>query len=239
MAFEDYDDYERSEVVAAWLRENAAAIISGIAIGLLLIFGINQWRDHQATHRVEAASQYQALSEAVGNDDAKLAQASLAKLQSEYKDTAYAVFSALKQADMRTEEGDLTGAAKALAWAENHAGNKAIKALTQLRLARIQFGQDKFTEALQTLAAMPAGSYTGLGAELRGDILAAQDEPEAARTAYQKALDYYTENQIPLVLVQMKMDNLAVTDTAAITSSEPTEPVKNVPGKAAEQAQKS
>ena len=49
MEFEAYDDYEQNERVVKWLRENGLSIGVGIVIGLVGIFGWQQWRSHQAS----------------------------------------------------------------------------------------------------------------------------------------------------------------------------------------------
>ena len=56
MAFEEYDEYEQSELVQKWLRENGVSIIVGIAIGLVGIFGWQQWRNHQARNEAQLRS---------------------------------------------------------------------------------------------------------------------------------------------------------------------------------------
>ena len=88
MAFDVLDEHEQGELVQKWLRENAMSIAIGIALGLLLIFGWQQWKAHRARHAADASAQYQALVDAFDakrNDDAKtLAEA----LRKDYPDTA-------------------------------------------------------------------------------------------------------------------------------------------------------
>ena len=59
MAFEEYDKYEQSELVQKWLRENGLSIVVGVAIGLVGIFGWQQWRKHQARIEGDASQLYQ------------------------------------------------------------------------------------------------------------------------------------------------------------------------------------
>lgn len=209
MAFNDYDDYEKSELVTQWLRENALAIISGIVLGLLLIFGINQWRNHQVTHRVEAANEYQTLLSAIQTGQQGAVEASASKLKSEYKNTAFAVFSSFQQASQAIAAGKPADAVMPLQWAREHASNAALKALAQLRLARVQLAAGDANAALETLETMPKGSYAGMAKALRGDALVALDKTAAARTAYQDALDSFEPGALVHNLVQLKLDNLA------------------------------
>lgn len=209
MAFEDYDDYEKSEHVVQWLRENATAIVSGIVLGLLLIFGIHQWRTHQATHRAEAATQYQQLMQAVNADNQKAVDAAAASLKDQYKDTPFAVFAALQQADLAVAAGKPADAEMPLKWAQAHAGDDSLKALAQLRLARVKLAAGQADAAIKTLDAMPKGSFAGQADELRGDALLALKRRDEARKAYQDALAAYDEGAPPRQLVQLKLDNLA------------------------------
>ena len=65
MSFDVLDEHEQGELVQKWLRENAVAIATGIALGLALIFGWQQWKVHRSTQDAAAAAQYQALADAV------------------------------------------------------------------------------------------------------------------------------------------------------------------------------
>jgi len=62
MAFEVLDEHEQGELVQKWLRENVLTILVGVGLGLVLIFGWQQWRSHRARHDLEAATQYEVLS---------------------------------------------------------------------------------------------------------------------------------------------------------------------------------
>ena len=59
MAFDEYDKYEQSELVQKWLRENGVSIVVGVLIGLVGIFGWQQWRSHQARNESAASQLYQ------------------------------------------------------------------------------------------------------------------------------------------------------------------------------------
>ncbi|MGB8715091.1 MAG: tetratricopeptide repeat protein [Rhodanobacteraceae bacterium] len=209
MAFEDYDDYEKSEHVVQWLRDNAWAIVSGIVLGLLLIFGVNQWRTHQATHRAGAAAQYQLMTDAIQAGNKNAIDAAASTLKDEYKDTPFAVFASLQQGELAVKNGSPAEAEMPLKWAREHAGDPALKALAELRLARVQLAAGSPQAAIGTIDALPKGSFAGPAAELRGDALLALKRQDEARKAYQAALDGYDEGAAPRRLVQLKLDNLA------------------------------
>ena len=114
MAFDVLDEHEQGELVQKWLRENTMSIAIGIALGLILIFGWQQWKAHRARHAADASAQYQALVDAFDakrNDDAKTIAEALRK---DYPDTAYATFAAMRLADLANDKGDLKAAAEDL-----------------------------------------------------------------------------------------------------------------------------
>lgn len=209
MAFDDYDDYEKDQHVLKWLRENAMAIVSGIVLGLLLIFGMNQWRTHQATHRADAAAQYELMTQAVQAGNQQAIDSAAATLKDKYKDTPFAVFAALQQAELAVKSGQLEQAEMPLMWAQKHAREGALKALAQLRLARVELSAGKADAAVKTLDAIQKGHYTGSAEELRGDALVVLKRDDEARIAYEAALEGYGEGAPPRGLVQLKLDNLA------------------------------
>lgn len=215
MAFEDYDEHEQGERVQAWLRENVGAIIGGIVLGLILIFGINQWRKYQATHAAEAAAVYQQFTQAVTAKDTAAITSASQRLQDKYKDTAFAVFAAFGKAERDAADGKNAEALKSLQWAKAHAGDDALRTLSELRIATVQIALGKADDALATLAALPADSYKPMALELRGDALAKLKRDGDARKAYTDALAAYDKNAPQRGLLQLKLDNLAVSGHGA------------------------
>lgn len=214
MAFNDaYDDYEQSEHVRQWLRDNGMAIVGGIILGLLIIFGLQQWRTHQANHRAQAADHYQQMVQALAANNETAANSVAGILQDKFKDTPYAVFAALQQAKAQVVAGQPAQALPKLAWAEQHAGDEALKALITLRTARVQLAAGKADLALTSLSKLPAKDLNGMALELRGDALVALKRDADARKAYTNALDVYDPDAPQRRLVQLKLDNLTVVGT--------------------------
>lgn len=209
MAFEVLDEHEQGELVRKWLRENAFSMLIGIALGIVLIFGWKRWEAHGVQRSAEAAAQFQALtdaSDAKRDEDAgKIADA----LRKDYSGTAYATLAAMYQADIASRKNDLPGAASALEWASQHAGDDALKYLATLRLARVKLAQNDADGALKLANSVPADNYPGLAGELRGDALVTLGQTDAARTAYQDALTHLAQQGgANRSLVQMKLDEL-------------------------------
>lgn len=207
MAFEAYDDYEQSEQLRKWLRENGLSIVVGIVLGLLLIFGWQQWRSHRAQHRAEAAARYDALQKATDVQQAEQADALADQLMKDYADTPYAAFAAGERALRLVDKGQLDQARTALNWAEAHAGNAALKSLFTLRLAKLDLAQDKADAALARLDKLPPGGYVALAQELRGDALVKLGRDADAHAAFAAALAALPAEAPQRGLLQVKLDD--------------------------------
>jgi predicted negative regulator of RcsB-dependent stress response len=208
MAFEAYDDYEQSERVQQWLRQNGLSIVVGIAIGLVGIFGWQQWNKHKAGHEAEAANLYQQIQAAVSSGKADGADTLTEQLLKDYTDTPYAMFAVSDRAQRQVQANQLDKAVESLNWAESHADNAELKALTEMRIAQVLLAQGKGADALAALDRMPPKSYEGSAQELRGDVLVKLGRPDDARKAYEAAKSALGENAPQSV--QMKIDDLAV-----------------------------
>lgn len=208
MAFEAYDDYEQSELVQRWLRQNGLSIVVGIAIGLVGIFGWQQWNKHKAGHEAEAANLYQQIQAAVSSGKADGADTLTDQLLKDYTDTPYAMFAVSDRAQRQVQANQLDKAVESLNWAESHADNAELKALTEMRIAQVLLAQGKGADALGALDRMPPKSYEGAAQELRGDVLVKLGRPDDARKAYEAAKSALGENAPQSV--QMKIDDLAV-----------------------------
>lgn len=220
MAFEVLDEHEQGELVQKWLRENAISLVVGVALGLVLIFGWQQWKAHRVRAGVEAATQFQALTSA--NDAKREADvASIAEaVRKDHPDTAYAVFAAMYQADAATRKNDLAAAASALEWAQQHADVAGLKSLATLRLARVKLAQGDADAAVKLLDAISKDDYAGLAGEVRGDALTKLGRVDAARTAYQEALSHLDPQAPNRSVVQMKLEDLAATPIVAGAASQ-------------------
>ena len=210
MAFEEYDKYEQSELVQKWLRENGVSIIVGIAIGLVGIFGWQQWRNHHARHEGEAAQLYQQVQIAQASGKPDTASQLTDQLMKDYAKSPFAVFAVSDRARQQVQAKQLDKAEQSLEWAESHAAAPELKSLTVLRIAQVELARGNGKDALATLDRIPAGSYQGLSQELRGDVLVKLGRSDEARKAYQAALSALGEDAPQRGALQMKLDDLAV-----------------------------
>lgn len=210
MAFEEYDNYEQSELVQKWLRENGLSIVAGIAIGLVGIFGYQQWRKHVAGHEAEASQLYQQVQVAHESGKNDVAAQLTDQLMKSYEKSAFTVFAVNDRAVQELQDKQPEKAENSLKWAVAHAGETELKSLIQLRLAKVEFARGDGKAALATLDSMPSTDYQGLAQELRGDVLVKLGRPDDARNAYNAAKSALSDEAPQRGALQMKIDDLAV-----------------------------
>lgn len=209
MAFDAYDDYEQSERVQKWLRQNGLSIAMGVVIGLIAIFGYQQWRNHRVGHQMQASGLYQQLQGVIDTGNSNAVDVITQQLMKDYADTPYALFAVSDRARKQVEQKQFDKALESLSWAEQNAPSAELKALVQLRIARVQLAKGNAQEALNALDRMPANSYAGDSQELRGDALVKLGRRDDALKAYQAAVSAMGPNGAQNTEVQMKIDDLA------------------------------
>lgn len=192
----------------AWWQQYGTALIAGVVIGLLLLGGLNYWKQFRA-QRAEAASVvYETLLTHLQQGRSDDAAAVAATLVADYAGTPYAGKAALLAARLRFEAQDLAGARQQLEWAVENAREVAVQHSARIRLGHLLLELKEFDAALALTAARDPGGFESEYAELKGDALLAKGDRDGARTAYQTALDKLPPQSPYQALLAMKRDNL-------------------------------
>ena len=208
MAFEVLDEHEQGELVRKWVRANAMSILIGITIGLLLIFGFQQWKARQLQTQGEASTTYSSLVEAINADKPDQVEAIAGTLRKDFPKSPYAVLAALRQAELAATKNEWDSVAGHLAWADSAAQDPTIKSLIALRMARVELARDKADAALAQLDRVAKADYPSMASELRGDVLLKLGRQEDARAAYEEALSHLDGMSSERNLLEMKLGNL-------------------------------
>ena len=208
MAFDAYDDYEQGERVQKWLRDNSMLMLAGIVIALMAIFGWKQWRNHQFRQQMGAAQMFATMTAAQQSGHTQAFNALVTQLMQNYADSPYAMFAVSARAASAVRHHHLKRALLSLEWAHQHSPSTALKALTELRMARVQLAQGDAKKSLATLQQIPSGSYTSLVQELRGDTLVQLKRYDDAYKAYQVAITSLQKEGLSSATLEMKMNNL-------------------------------
>ncbi|MFT3806156.1 YfgM family protein [Arenimonas sp.] len=199
------DEYEQSERVRGWLRQNGSSLITGIALGLACVFGWQWWNGKGDRHLQEAATQYFSLDQALEAKDAGKVKTFGLVLRDKYADTAFADFAGLREAAFLHESGKTTEAIAMLQARKDKVHTPDLREIYALRLARLQLIAGKAKEAKATLAGIKTPTLGATVEELRGDIELALGQRDLARKAYEQALTDLDQAAPTRDLLQLKL----------------------------------
>lgn len=187
----DYETEEQQvEALKQWWKDNGRSVIVGVVLGVAVIGGWQGYGRYAESKALEASDRFSEVIDALDSDSAEASPVEItAALQDEQSDSLYATLASMATARALVQDGDLDGAAAQLQWAVDNSPQADVKDLAVIRLARVLGATGKIDEALALLPVNPAEAYTGLVEEVRGDLLVAKGDANAARAAYQKALD--------------------------------------------------
>ncbi|MDD5058188.1 MAG: tetratricopeptide repeat protein [Sideroxydans sp.] len=208
MAELDLHEQEQVDALKAWWNENNTWVFGVLIVGLLGFAGMQFWKGHQASQAAEASKLYaEVLKQAQSNDAKRIGDAADA-LVSRYGSSAYAPRAQLFAAQASLQAKDVAHAKVQLQWVIEHASETGLQDAARLKLASVLLDEKKYDEALKQLDAAHPESFTGLYADLKGDVLSAQGKLAEARAAYQMAFDKTDAKSTYRNLIQLKMDGL-------------------------------
>lgn len=194
---------QQVEAIKQFWKDNGTAIIIGAVLGLGGLWGWRYYSESQLEAKAKASAEYQSVVETAteeGGID------NISKFAKANPDNGYGDIAALIASRQLVEKGNLEGAAAQLKLVMERTEDTQLKALSAVRLARLQIEMDAADKALATLDGVSSESFAALVAEIRGDAFVKKGQADDARMAYTKALESDTANQ----LVKMKLDNLSV-----------------------------
>lgn len=201
-------DQEQIEEIKKWWKDNGTSVLTGIILGLTLLFGWQAWHQYQASEAEHASDTYEmAIAALEQKDKAKVAGAS-DELLSKYSNSPYAALLALHLAKADVDENKLESAQLRLQWVVDKAQFPEFVHTARLRLTRIMIAQQQFDKASKLASHSDQGTFKGAYAELRGDIAMLQGNKDAARTAYTEALASKDISSSVQSLLQLKLDEL-------------------------------
>ena len=198
---------QQVEAIKRFWQQYGKAILGGVVLGLAALYGFRFYQAEQRGAAEQASVEFNQL--ALKRDAAAPTEDWLAQAQG-YIDSGkgnnYAVLAALLAAKDAVTLQQYDKAEAQLSWVVTNSTTAEIKAVAQLRLARLQREQGKLDAALATINSTMPQSFTAIQAELKGDILLQADKPAEAKAAYQLAFDNAGTNT---QLLQIKLDELA------------------------------
>jgi predicted negative regulator of RcsB-dependent stress response len=210
------DDEQLDKLREFW-TQYGKTIIAGIILGLAALAAWAGWQSWQAKNQTAAAIAFHQIEQLSAANQPKQAMEAARKLAESDQGSVYATLALMIGAHEAMSQNDPAKAAIYLNDAMQHAKQPSLAALAQLRLARVQWSENKPEQALATLKAKtPPKAYESMFTELTGDIQASQKNWAAARAAYEQVLKSPDSAN---TMVQIKLDNLPA---ASVATSAPT-----------------
>lgn len=207
MSDQKREEFEQGEAVRQWLKDNFQTMIMGVAGGLSIIYGWQYFQNWQQDKYVASAELYQAFDSAIESGSADVAQAQLAGLSGEFSRSTYTSLARLRMAGHDAKD-DAQASIAQLDQVIQNTRVDALRAIASLRKARLLAETGELEGAKSLLATVELDSFKSLTQELSGDILLLEGKLDAARTAYQSALDNLDAEEGGRPLLEMKLNNL-------------------------------
>jgi len=208
MATFDLDEQEQLDALQQFWR-SYGRIVMAVVLAVVVGFGSTKWWEYQNRTEAQSASATFNKLEAVQTvEDIDLISSLSEEIISEYGDTYYADLARLNLAKTQVDVGNSDRAIKLLRGVVDDSRDSSLVALARLRLAALYVMTEQFDLAMSALDGDADAAMSGLFADIRGDIYAAQDLHDEARGAYQEALSLLQEGNPWVDIVQIKIDSL-------------------------------
>ncbi|HYQ73432.1 MAG TPA: tetratricopeptide repeat protein, partial [Gammaproteobacteria bacterium] len=123
--------------IKQWWKENGSSIVTGVVLGLAVLFGGKAWFAYQERNAQNASSIFAAMMRAMQAGDSLNTGEKAGMLLAEYSNTPYAAIGALALARIRLEEGEVDAARGQLQWVLDNSDSEIFHDIARLRLARV------------------------------------------------------------------------------------------------------
>lgn len=216
MAIYDTEE-EQLEQLKSWWQNNKVALISGVAIGIIVIVSYRMWHNYQLQNSTQASQLYGQLLDGVANHKNDSVEKIAEKLSKEYSTSTYASYATLQLVKIKVEEGDIQTAKNLLQSEIKKVENPELRHICRLRLIQLLLADKQYEQGLQLISELDPAKIEGFEAsydELQGDLYLAMDRIDEARNAYQSAIR--TGQATPLA--QFKLDDIIASLPSEITS---------------------
>jgi len=215
----DLQEQEQVDALKAFWQQYGNLITWALVAALLVYAGITGWQWWQREQSSHAGAMFDEFERAANAGDLDKTARVFADLKERYPRTAYTQQAAMLAAKAQFEKGRADDARASLNWVIEHAVEDEYKALARLRLAALMLDAKQYDDALKQLDAVPAGPFTALAADRRGDVLLAQGKKDDARAAYQQAYRSMDDKVEYRRLVDAKLTALGAAPAAAPAAS--------------------
>ena len=206
-------DEEQLDAVKRWWKENGISLVAGAVLAGAGVFGWHAWQNYQQGQSEAASMRYQqivnmTMNNELADDDVASVREMVSELNEEHGNTLYAELALLLDARLAVQQDDLEGAKASLESVANDSSRRYVQSLAWLRLARVELADGNPDEALTLLEKPISDALAAQRADVRGDAFVAKGDTDAARDAWENAMELAQTQDQPLYGVQFKLDDL-------------------------------
>lgn len=209
-------DAEQLDQLKSTTKKYGSAVISGILIALIAFFGWEYWqKKNLAEAQNETARVQQLMNDAqtnAGQADAwtKLSTSADAIMKDDVN-SAQAIQTQFLMAKIAYDKGDYVNAEKALKKVSNsELKDQGLVQLAKLRLSYAQLAQNKYDDALKTLATVTDPAFKATAEEAKGDVYVAKNDVTNAQKAYQAAWNDLIARKQERQILQIKLESVGI-----------------------------
>ncbi|MDN2663640.1 YfgM family protein [Psychromonas sp. 14N.309.X.WAT.B.A12] len=206
---EGYETEEQQvDAIKKWWNDNGTMLIVGAVIGLAGLWGWRYYGESVTASQEKASIEFAQVSEKFNAQGEAHDSSELKQFVAENEGNNYATLGALLLAKEAVDAGDFELAKTQLT--ELLASNEyaALTPIIALRLARVSAELGEYDDALSTLNTVENEAFLVKVNQTKGDIYLKQGDTDAARSAYQTAVEA-SEGRVDPVL-QLQLNDLAV-----------------------------
>ncbi len=202
----DLEEQEQIASIKAWWNQYGNLLTWLLIVALAGYAAWASWKYYQRNQSVQASQLYEELQNAITAKDSAKVQRATSDMEEKFGRTAYAQMSALAAAKAAFDANDLKAAKAQLQWVIDHGIDDEYKAIAKIRLAGVLLDEKAYDDGLKLLTGDFPPQFLSVVADRKGDILVEKNELDAARTAYQSALDKTEPKNPGRQLIQLKLD---------------------------------
>jgi len=185
---------EQDERAKKWLKDNAPALVLGIALGLGAVFGFNQYEAKQLTDAEAASQLYNSVLSSYSQSEISDIEDRVNTLKTDYSSSSYTAKAVLLRA-RQLAVSDMPAALAELQWVGDNAKEIGIIHTARIRQAKLQLALDNVEQAATIASQQPYDGFASHYYEILGDVAVKQDKGLEAREYYQQAIDSLSSSE--------------------------------------------
>lgn len=211
---EGYETEEQQvDAIKKWWSENGTMLIVAVVIGLSGLWGWRYYNDSVLATQEKASNEFSNTLVKFELDSSEEGAKEMQTFIDNNKGNNYATLAALLLAKESVASKNFEVAKTQLSALLKENSYEPLTPLIKLRLARVQGELGEFHEAIALLDKVTEEGFVAKALQAKGNVYLKSGDVDAARTAFQAAID--ASEGRPDSLLQIQLDDLAVTTAEA------------------------